>query len=172
MQKTNKILNILNKIKSFFKDLWINKKQKKVIQDIEYDVNAIRAEDGFVKMIILNKHIENKTPILDKTLLICVEINMIHVDTNGQCLPDETITIGNIEESVINNFLKNENIILSGWIKEKGLIRFLFYTSNKIDHSKILKESMSNFLDYKYTSNIKEDKDWVNYFELYKQIKN
>lgn len=142
------------------------------IQDIDYNVTTIEKEGGAIIMTLINKNIENKAPITDKPLLISIQINMMSPDTTGLPKPEEIKTIGDIEESIVNAFLKNDSVILAGWFKAKEQIHFLFYTADATGYENTLKEAMRVSPSYIYSSSIKEDVEWKEYFEMIEQSKN
>lgn len=131
----------------------------------DWDIYTCSIEDN-PAIIGLDLDLRRFAPLKDKPHAIFIAVYLNDPREDGFPQGDEFATLGEIEDSLVEQLEAKLNAYFVGRTISNGVRDFYFYTGNTLLHDKAIADVMINFPNYRYDFGVKEDKTWELYFDF------
>lgn len=130
----------------------------------DWDIYTCSIEDN-PAIIGLDLDLRRFAPLKDKPHAIFITVYLNHPRADGFPQGDEFATLGEIEDSLVEQLEAKLNAYFVGRTISNGVRDFYFYTGNTLLYDKAIADVMINFPSYRYDFGVKEDRTWELYFD-------
>ena len=105
-------------------------------------------------------------PITDKSNVVWVSIKMNNPREDGLSSQEESGTLGDIEDALVNKITSKHNSIYVGRLTSAGDRDLYFYFGDITLYDKTISDVMVTYPKYQFDFGVKEDKEWDGYFNF------
>ncbi len=116
--------------------------------------------------ILVDLGFNNTAPIESKSNLISITTFMNNPNKDGLSSAEESSLLNEIEDYFIDLIVSKYNVVYPGRLKYGSKILSYFYCQTTNDFENIYTEIKTQYPNYRFEYNIKEEKDWRAYFEV------
>lgn len=131
----------------------------------DWDIYTCAIEDS-PAIIGLDLDLRRFAPLKDKPHAVFISVYLNHPRSDGFPQGDEFATLGEIEDSLVEQLEEKLNAYFVGRTISNGVRDFYFYTGNTLLHDKAISDVMINFPNYRYDFGVQEDRTWELYFDF------
>jgi uncharacterized protein (TIGR01619 family) len=116
--------------------------------------------------ILVDLGFNNISPIESKSNLITITTFMNNPTEDGLSSAEESSILNEIEDYFIDLIVSKYNAVYPGRLKYDSKILSYFYSEKTDEFEKTFTEIESQYPNYRFEYNVKEEKDWRAYFEV------
>lgn len=119
-----------------------------------------------IGVVIVDIGLASIAPVESKPFLLTCATLMNHPAEDGFSSESENETLNQIEDSLIESIVSNQNAIYAGRLKSGGRIQSYFYCEKTDGIEGTISEATLNYPSYNFQHNFSEERDWETYFEI------
>lgn len=139
--------------------------QSKAGHQEEWEFYFSNVNDKFGS-IFVDLGLHNVAPLTDKPNVVWVSIKMNNPREDGLSSQEESSSLGDIEDSLVDKIISKHNSIYVGRLTSAGDRDLYFYFGDTTLYDKTISEVMVAYPKYQFDFGSKEDQKWGGYFDF------